>query len=66
MQIKKQKVITVSPESRKKLIALYQCSQSTVYQALSFVTHTKRAECIRQDAINKFGGRLQNKLLIND
>lgn len=66
MQAKKQKVISVSPENRKKLIAMHQCSQTTVYLALRFVTHTKLAESIRQDALSKFGGKMQYKLILKD
>lgn len=63
MQQKKRKVISVSPESRKKLMALYGCSQTAVYQALAYVTHTQRAEQIRQDAINLFGGVPNTKVV---
>lgn len=66
MQAKKQKVISVSPENRKKMMAAFQCSQTTVYLALRFVTHTKLAESIRQDALSKYGGILQRKLIIKD
>lgn len=66
MQVKRQKIISVSPENRKMLIEKYQCSQTTVYQALRYVTNTKRAEDIRKDAIEKFGGQVNRKLVMND
>ena len=66
MQVKRQKVISVSTENRKKLIAKYQCSQTTIYQALRFVTNNKRADCIRQDALSNFGGQLNKRLVLND
>lgn len=66
MQVKRQKIISVSPENRKKLIKKYQCSQTTVYQALRYVTNTKRAEDIRKDALEMFGGKVNRKLVMND
>ena len=66
MQVKKEKVISVTPKNRKELIKKYQCSQTTVYQALRFVTNNERAEKIREDALKRFGGKLNRKLVLND
>lgn len=56
MQAKTQKIISVSLRCRDKLKVKYQCSQTSVYNALAFRTNNKRAEQIRQDAIKKYGG----------
>lgn len=63
MQAKKIKVISVSPQSRKEMMEKYHCSQVTLYQALRYVTQTKRAEAIRQDALDNFGG-VENRKIV--
>ena len=56
MQIKRIKIIKVSPEGRKKLAAKYGCRRETIYNALAFRSQSRQAEAIRQDALNEFGG----------
>ena len=65
MQAKKIKIISVSPESRRKLMEKYGCSQVTLYQALRYNTHNERANAIRNDAVENFGGVEHNKLVFN-
>ena len=55
MQVKKIKIIKVSPEGRKMLAARYGCRRETIYNALAFRSQSKQAEEIRQDALNDFG-----------
>ncbi len=55
MQVKKIKIIKVSPEGRKMLAARYGCRRETNYNALAFRSQSKQAEEIRQDALNDFG-----------
>lgn len=56
MQVKKIKIIKVSPEGRKKLAERYGCRKQTIYNALGFRSCSRQAESIRQDALNEFGG----------
>ena len=56
MQVKKIKIIKVSPEGRKKLAERYRCRRETIYNALGFRSHSKQSEDIRKDALNEFGG----------
>lgn len=56
MQVKKIKIIKVSPEGRKKLVERYGCRKQTIYNALGFRSQSSQAESIRQDALNEFGG----------
>lgn len=63
MQVKKIKIIKVSPEGRKKLVERYGCRKQTIYNALGFRSQSKQAENIRQDALNEFGGVETDKVL---
>lgn len=65
MQAKKIKIISVSLESRKKLMEKYGCSQVTLYQALRYNTHNERANAIRKDALANFGGKENNKVVFD-
>lgn len=56
MQVKKIKIIKVSPEGRKKLAERYGCRRETIYNALGFRSCSRQAESIRQDALNEFEG----------
>ena len=56
MQVKKIKIIKVSPEGRKKLAERYGCRRETIYNALGCRSCSRQAESIRQDALNEFGG----------
>lgn len=56
MQVKKIKIIKVSPEGRKKLAERYGCRKQTIYNALGFRSCSRQAESIRQDALNDFEG----------
>lgn len=56
MQVKKIKIIRVSPEGRKKLAERYRCRRETIYNALGFRSCSRQAESIRQDALNEFEG----------
>ena len=61
MQVKKIKIIKVSPEGRKKLAERYGCRRETIYNALGFRSCSRQAESIRQDALNEFGGIKEDK-----
>lgn len=63
MQVKKIKIIKVSPEGRKKLTERYGCRKQTIYNALGFRSCSRQAESIRQDALNEFGGIEDNKVV---
>ena len=63
MQVKKIKIIKVSPEGRKKLTERYGCRRETIYNALSFRSLSKQSESIRQDALNEFGGVKTDKVV---
>lgn len=63
MQVKKIKIIKVSPEGRKKLVERYGCRKQTIYNALGFRSQSRQAESIRQDALNEFGGVETDKVL---
>ena len=63
MQVKKIKIIKVSPEGRKKLAERYGCRRETIYNALGFRSLSKQSESIRQDALNEFGGIEDNKVV---
>nr|DAG57089.1 MAG TPA: hypothetical protein [Caudoviricetes sp.] len=63
MQVKKIKIIKVSPEGRKKLAERYGCRKQTIYNALGFRSCSRQAESIRQDALNEFGGIEDNKVV---
>lgn len=63
MQVKKIKIIKVSPEERKKLVERYGCRKQTIYNALGFRSCSRQAESIRQDALNEFGGIEYDKLV---
>ena len=63
MQVKKIKIIKVSPEGRKKLAERYGCRKQTIYNALGFRSCSRQAEIIRQDALNEFGGIEDNKVV---
>lgn len=56
MQVKKIKIIKVSPEGRKKLAERYGCCRETIFNALAFRSQSKQSEDIRQAALNEFGG----------
>jgi hypothetical protein len=63
MQVKKIKIIKVSPEGRKKLVERYGCRKQTIYNALGFRSQSSQAESIRQDALNEFGGIEDDKIV---
>ena len=63
MQVKKIKIIKVSPEGRKKLAERYGCRRETIYNALGFRSQSKQAENIRNDAMNEFGAVKAEKVL---
>lgn len=63
MQVKKIKIIKVSPEGRKKLVDRYGCRKQTIYNALGFRSQSRQAESIRQDALNEFGGIEYDKVV---
>nr|DAH67302.1 MAG TPA: hypothetical protein [Caudoviricetes sp.] len=63
MQVKKIKIIKVSPEGRKKLAERYGCRKQTIYNALGFRSCSRQAESIRQDALNEFGGIEDDKVV---
>lgn len=63
MQVKKIKIIKVSPEGRKKLVERYGCRKQTIYNALGFRSSSRQAESIRQDALNEFGGIEDDKVV---
>lgn len=63
MQVKKIKIIKVSPEGRKKLVERYGCRKQTIYNALGFRSQSRQAESIRLDALNEFGGIEYDKLV---
>lgn len=63
MQVKKIKIIRVSPEGRKKLAERYGCRRETIYNALGFRSCSRQAESIRQDALNEFGGVEDDKVV---
>lgn len=65
MQTKRIKIITVSPKSRKELMEKYGCSQVTLYEALRYHTHNERADAIRKDAVENFGGVENRKLVFS-
>ncbi len=65
MQTKKVKIITVSPDGRKKLAALHNCSQATVWSALAYKSYSTRAANIRNDAKTMFGGVEHDKPVFN-
>lgn len=65
MRAKKTKIISVSPESRERLMEKYGCSRVTLYQALRYCTHNERANAIRTDAIDNFGGIKHDKVVFN-
>ena len=59
MQVKMQKIISVSIKKK------YQCSQTTLYNALAYKTMNRRADAIRQDALDNFGGVESEKPVLN-
>lgn len=63
MQVKKIKIIRVSPEGRKKLVERYGCRKQTIYNALGFRSQSRQAESIRQDALDEFGGIEDDKVV---
>lgn len=63
MQVKKIKIIKVSPEGRKKLVERYGCRKQTIYNALGFRSQSKQSEDIRQAALNEFGGVKTDKVV---
>ena len=63
MQVKKIKIIKVSPEGRKKLAERYGTRRETIYNALGFRSQSKQAEDIRNDAMNEFGGVKADKVV---
>lgn len=63
MQVKKIKIIKVSPEGRKKLAERYGCRRETIYNALGFRSQSKQSERIRHDALNEFGGVETDKVM---
>ncbi len=65
MQVKTQKVIVIPLKCRDALKRKYQCSQTSLYNALAYRTMNKRAQQIRQDAIKKFGGVEVDKPVFN-
>lgn len=65
MQVKMQKIISVSIKNREELKKKYQCSQTTLYNALAYKTMNRRADVIRQDALDNFGGVESKKPVLN-
>lgn len=63
MQVKRIKIIKVSPEGRKKLAERYGCRRETVYNALGFRSQSRQAENIRHDALDEFGGVETDKIM---
>lgn len=60
---RKKEVISVPVESVRKLMALHACSRASVFNALGYRSNSKKAERIRHDAIELFGG-VVNKLSV--
>lgn len=65
MQAITKKIISVSSEMRKKLIAKHRCSNATVYNALAYKTNSTIARAIRKDATKRFGGIEIDKVVFN-
>lgn len=63
MQVKKIKIIKVSPEGRKKLAERYGCCRETIFNALAFRSQSKQSEDIRQAALNEYGGVETDKVM---
>ena len=63
MQTIKRKIIVVSPEGRKKLAERYGGRRETSYNGLGVRSQSKRAEDIRNDALNEFGGVKADKVV---
>lgn len=65
MQAKTRKVISVSAETRKKLMERHECSKATVYNALAYKTDSAIARAIRKDATKRFKGIEIDKPVFN-
>lgn len=63
MQAKTIKIIKVPLEGRKKLIEKYQCTSTTIYNALGYRTNGETPEAIRRDALTKYGGKVGEKIV---
>nr|DAH17216.1 MAG TPA: hypothetical protein [Bacteriophage sp.] len=63
MQAKTIKIIKVSLEGRKKLMEKYQCTNTTIYNALGYRTNGETPEAIRRDALNEYGGMESEKVV---
>lgn len=63
MQVKKIKIIKITPKMGEKLAERYGCRRETIYNALSFRSQSKQSESIRQDALNEFGGVKTDKVV---
>ncbi|MEG1574911.1 MAG: hypothetical protein RR293_08580 [Bacteroidales bacterium] len=52
------KLIFLQPKFKKDLVAKYGCSADAVNKALRFSSYSDNAKKIRQDALEKYHGKL--------
>lgn len=63
MPIKKQPIIKVSAENFEKLMAANNAGRTTTYMALRYASQSAKAEKIRKDAMQFYGGVKTTKTL---
>lgn len=66
MAIRKKKKIQVPRESITKLMTLFNCKKSAVYNALSYSSESEQAQKIRKEAMDNYGGVVTSRIIFND
>lgn len=66
MAIRKKKKIQVPRESITKLMTLFNCKKSAVYNALSYASESEQAKKIRREALDNYGGVVTSRIIFND
>ena len=58
VKIEKIQKILIDEDKIPKLIRDFGCSRATVYNAITFKTNSKKAQGIRTQACNRYGGEV--------
>lgn len=62
--VTKQRKIKVSVANLRNLAQLHGCTETAVYNALSYRSNSANAESIRQSALGSYGGREVTELVM--
>lgn len=63
---RKKKIISVPVGNVQKLAKAHKCSQTAVYNALAYTSDSVMAQLIRKEAVELYGGVIQQKVVFTN